>query len=289
MTEDRSAAAPVFRLAHGTAAAEVSANGAELARWSLAGRDLLWSGDPAHWGATAPVLFPVCGALSGGIARFGAMSVTMPVHGFAHAARFRPLAAADDMLVLELRDTPETRALYPFAFRLRVTFRLAAIGLVQRLELHNPGPAPLPHALGLHPGFAVPGGVAEIAFEAEEDPQVPVIEAGLISAARRPSGLEGRRLRLDRSSFAAGALCFLGAKGRALRLTRPDGHGIAIRYGGIAHLALWGRPGADFIALEGWTGHGDASGFAGDFAARPSTRWLVPGGTARLSALFRAF
>ena len=46
------------------------------------------------------------------------------------------------------------------------------------------------------------------------------------------------------------------------------------------HLTLWTKPAAPFLCIEPWAGEPDADGFAGELAARASTRLLAPGATA---------
>ncbi len=45
-------------LASGAARATITLAGAEVRRWSVAGRDLLWPGDPAIWDEVSPILYP---------------------------------------------------------------------------------------------------------------------------------------------------------------------------------------------------------------------------------------
>jgi galactose mutarotase-like enzyme len=52
------------------------------------------------------------------------------------------------------------------------------------------------------------------------------------------------------------------------------------------HIALWSRPGAPFLCLEAWSGHGDPEGFSGDIFAKPSMQRLNPGESARCAATF---
>jgi galactose mutarotase-like enzyme len=182
-----------------------------------------------------------------------------------------------------LKDDAGTRARFPFAFALAVEYRLAGRALDAHFSLANPGPQPLPFALGFHPGFRWPfaGGRKEdysVLFAEAEDPNVPVItREGLFSAATRRVPLEGRRLPLDETVFAQEALCFLGAKSRSLRFVAGDGSAISMALEDFPHLALWSRPGAGFVCMEAWTGHGDPDGFAGDLTDKPSMRLLAPG------------
>src|SRR5918998_28700 len=75
--------------------AAVALAGAQPVLWRVAGRDLLWTGDPAHWGWHAPLLFPVVGQVHGGRVRIGGESFDMPRHGFARISPFRCLDRTD--------------------------------------------------------------------------------------------------------------------------------------------------------------------------------------------------
>jgi galactose mutarotase-like enzyme len=276
-------------LRHGAARATIARRGAEALIWRIGDRDMLWSGDPAWWGQVAPVLFPICGAARDDIVRFGGVPHPMPLHGFAAGLDFAIAATTDNTVVLTLTDGPATRPSLPFPFRLALRYALTDNDLSIDLDVTNPGPEPLPYALGLHPGFALPGGVGAVEFEAVESETVPVVRDRLFTAERRPSGVAGRRLDTGADTFARGALCFLDAASRSLRMSGPDGHGVGVRFEGFPHLVLWGRPGAPFLAVEAWTGHGDSVGFSGDFAERASMRLLPPGETASYGAVFSAF
>lgn len=108
---------------------------------------------------------------------------------------------------------------------------------------------------------------------------MPVIApGGLFSARRRAVPLrDGRVLDLDDGLFAADALCFLDAASRRLRFENGSGATITVEGEGFPHFALWSRPGAPFVSIESWTGHGDPEGFAGELAERPSMRLLAGG------------
>ena len=97
------------------------------------------------------------------------------------------------------------------------------------------------------------------------------------SATTRPVPLDGRDLPLTDELLANEALCFLDVRSGGLRFRSPDGSAIQIETEGFPHLALWTRPGAPFLSVESWTGHGDPEGFSGDITEKPSIR-LLPAG-----------
>ncbi len=284
----------MITLARGGQRATVSPTGAELKAWSVDGHELLWPGDAAWWSGSAPVLFPIVGWARDGMIRIDGVSRPMGVHGFAAASRFRQVAGDGAACTLELSADAGTSALYPFAFRLTVTHALTDTGLDTAVTVTNEGDRPMPYALGLHPGFCWPlsgdrrDGHA-VVFAEPEEPSVPVIApGGLFSDDRRSVPLDGRRLVLTDAVFAAEALCFLDARSTSWSLEAPDEARLTMALDGFPHLALWSKPGAPFVCLEAWTGHGDPVGFSGELRDKPSMRLLAPGAgaTARMGLAF---
>ena len=276
----------VIELESGAARARLSLQGADWVGGAVDGRELLWAPDGVHWDRTAPVLFPVCGWTRGGVARVGGETFPLGLHGFAMSEAFEVVGQGADHVTLRLTESPATLAQYPFPFTLEVTYRLDDSGMEVAALIRNPGDAPMPYAFGLHPGFRWPlaGGdkaAHRLVFDAPERAEVPVIApGGLFSQQMRPVPVEGRKLLLDEALFAREALCFLGAASEGLSFEGPEGR-LRMDWEGFPHLVVWSRPGAPFLCLETWTGHGDPEGFEGDLFDKPSMITLPPGGEGR--------
>ena len=275
-----------IELTSGASRARISPHGAEWLAWSVDGRELLWAPDGVHWDRTAPVLFPVCGWTRGGVARVAGETFPLGLHGFAIGERFEVVGQGADHVTLRLTQSAATLAQYPFPFTLEVTYRLDDSSMEVAALIRNPGDAPMPYAFGLHPGFRWPlaGGdkaAHRLVFDAPERAEVPVIApGGLFSQQMRPVPVEGRKLLLDEALFAREALCFLGAASEGLSFEGPEGR-LRMDWEGFPHLVVWSRPGAPFLCLETWTGHGDPEGFEGDLFDKPSMITLPPGGEGR--------
>ena len=283
--------AGLVRLTTGEASLAVALEGAEAREWRVAGRDLLWPGDPAIWSQISPILFPVVGWTRDG-ARLDGRHYALGLHGFAAAQSFALEAKTADSARFVLIDNDSTRAVYPFAFRFAVEYRLAGARLEIAVEIDNRGERPTPYAFGLHPGFRWPfdGAAREgcsVIFERPERPEVPVIATGgMVSPRRRPIPLQGARLELTDDLFARDALCFLEPASRSLRFVGASGAAIEMALGDFPRAALWMRPGAPFLCLEAWTGYSDPEGFAGDLFEKPGMRVVEPGGRARCAASY---
>ena len=113
--------ADVVRLEADGASADIALVGAEPLSWRVGGRELIWSGDPQHWGRHAPILFPVVGASAGGVVRIASKTYPMPQHGFARDSLFSLVEQTGDAAHLRLAASEATAAHFPFRFVLDVT------------------------------------------------------------------------------------------------------------------------------------------------------------------------
>ncbi len=274
----------------GESRARISLRGAEAVAWSVGTTQLLWKPKRAIWDRTAPVLFPVCGWTRGGAVRVGKKSFPLGLHGFAHSQMFTLAGQGSDHVSLRLADNEATRALYPFAFDLTLTYRLEARGLTVHATVFNPGAEPFPYAFGLHPGFVWPAGKARgqsrIVFDKAEEPMVPrIATGGLFSQLRRAVRLEGKALPLSDALFEREAVCFLDARSRGLTFEGPQGR-LRVEVEDFPHWVLWSKPGAPFLCIESWTGTGDPEGFTGDLFEKPGMIYLAPGTSRHHSARY---
>lgn len=270
-------------LSNGTLTARILAKGAELASLcDAAGNEVVWQAGPA-WPKHSPVLFPIIGKLAGDKMRLDGQEYALPKHGFARDRVFRWVERGADHCLLELADDEQTRDLYPFAFRLRLGYRLEGDALVISYRVENPGDTPLPTSLGAHPAFRWPlrDGVAKTDHRIEFGMDEPgalrrVTPDGLIGPDPKPSPLRGRVLALDESLFADDALVWDPVNSRSLRYTAPGCPVVEVSWDGFPQLGIWSKP-ADFVCVEPWHGTADPEGFTGDFRDKPGLMHIPPG------------
>jgi galactose mutarotase-like enzyme len=84
----------------------------------------------------------------------------LPQHGFARRSQWTVTARAADSVTMELTDTAESLAVYPFRFRYLLTYRLADGRLHWEQEIANRSDVPMPFGSGFHPYFRLPLGAA---------------------------------------------------------------------------------------------------------------------------------
>ena len=100
----------------------IAPDGAELISLKDAqGLELLWQAG-AIWPRHAPILFPIIGKLKNDTLRHQGKVFPMTQHGFARDRRFDWTERGPASCTLVLNDDAQTRAHYPFAFQLAVTY-----------------------------------------------------------------------------------------------------------------------------------------------------------------------
>lgn len=151
----------------------------------------------------------------------------MKQHGF---ARDKPFVWADRgprSCTLVLTDDADSRAHYPFAFRLAVTYTLERQQLGVTFEVTNIGDELLPASIGAHPAFnwpllsELPKEAYHLTFADDEPAPVPRLSDGLLLAAPRPTPIEGRTLALSERLFDDDAVILIVPQAPACA-TRPS-------------------------------------------------------------------
>jgi galactose mutarotase-like enzyme len=270
----------------GMLSARIDPLGAELVSLTdAAGREYLWNGDPAWWTGHAPVLFPIVGALNGGIYRLGGREYALEKHGFARRSAFAVAQEQPEAVRFTLEDSAATRAVYPFAFRLDLAFGFEGSALAITATVANRGDAPMPFSFGFHPAFAwpLPGGAAKDAHRivfAQPEPgpvrRIGTSDPTLLPGAF-PTPVEGDTLRPRAELFEADALIWTELNSRACRFGADGGAWLELAFPDCPNLGVWQKPGAPYLAIEPWHGFNDPQGFTGDFRDKPGIVELGPG------------
>ena len=249
----------------------VDSQGAQLQSLALRGREYLWQRDPHWWAKTAPVLFPGVGVPAHARQQSAAGPCTFGKHGFARDHEFE-LVDVDEYaasITYELTDSPATRALYPYPFKLRVTYMLdAPATFTQTFEVENTGSEPMPFSVGGHPAFNVP------VLQTPEDERFEDFELRFArpwtyrSPKTNANGLMERddtfsvvedtdRLPLARSCFDYDTIMLRDVPDHTVSLVgTKSGRGVRVDFPDFDYLGVWSaQPDAPFVALEPWTGH----------------------------------
>lgn len=270
--------------------ATVLAHGAELCSLkTAAGLELVWQAGP-QWKRHAPLLFPIVGRLKDDTLFHRGQGYPMSQHGFARDSLFTWVARDRASCRLELADSPQTRARYPFAFRLAVAYELSGTELAVSFEVANPGTETLPASLGGHPAFNWPlqAGVSKdsyrLDFAQAEPAPIRRLKDGLLRAQPEPSPIKGRELGLSEALFDDDAIILDQPASTSVRYGAGEGPALALSWDGFRQLGIWSKPGgAPFLCIEPWRGFASPADFDGEFTDKPGLMHIAPGEVARLS------
>ena len=249
-----------------SAACDIDTLGAEpKSLTDLFGREYLWQGDPAYWGRTAPVLFPIIGNLKDNKTLFEGKEYTIPKHGFARDTEFKCIYHKDNKAVFCLNANEKTKEMFPFDFTFQVSYTLEDVDLHVEYTVFNNGDTPMPFCLGAHPAFRCPGEEEkfeeyQLCFPTPQTIHSPVFNtvSGMWEMEHRLSIAENQqKVNLDYELFRGDTiLCEHPDFHRIALVNERTGRGVELRWEGFTDLAIWSPYGknAPFVCLEPWCG-----------------------------------
>jgi galactose mutarotase-like enzyme len=280
---------------HGEAiTATILAHGAELCSLkSVQRQELLWQAGPS-WPRHAPLLFPIVGKLKNDQLRHRGKTYPMTQHGFARDHRFEWIAREADACRLVLTDHAETRARYPFAFRLEVTYTAKGADLDVDFAIVNTGNETLPASLGGHPAFnwplqaGLPKEAYRLTFSNEEPAPIRRVSGGLVRAKPEPTPIQGKELALTERLFDDDAIIMDQMTSASVRFAADRGPSIEMSWEGFRELGVWSKlGGAPFLCLEPWHGFASPADFDGEFVDKPGLMKIAPGESRSLNYRIR--
>jgi galactose mutarotase-like enzyme len=274
----------IHTLSSGGMSAIVAAQGAELQSLKNAdGHELLWQAGQ-QWPRHAPLLFPIVGRLKNDELRHQGKAYPMTQHGFARDQKFDWAEREPTHCRLVLTDHAETRARYPFAFRLAASFVLTPSGLEVSLEVTNTGEEMLPASIGAHPAFNWPllGSIEKQAYRLtfSDDEPAPIrrLRDGLLRMAPEPTPIQGRTLALAERLFEDDAIIMDRPRSTSVRYAADRGPSIDVSWDGFRELGVWSKPGgAPFLCIEPWRGFASPTDFDGEFTDKPGVMHIARG------------
>ena len=264
--------------------ATIVAQGAELVSLRDAeGAEFLWQAGPA-WRRHSPVLFPIVGRLKGDRLQHRGQDYAMTQHGFARDRRFAWAEQGLSSCSLVLTDDAQTRAHYPFAFRLTIRYRIEPRRLDVSFEIANTGDDVLPASIGAHPAFnwpllpELPKEAYQLTFADNEPAPIRRLKEGLLMPVPQPTPVEGRTLALSERLFDDDAVILDRPASSSVRYAAGRGPAIEMSWQRFEELGIWSKPGgAAFLCVEPWHGIASPADFDGEFADKPGMMLIAPG------------
>lgn len=256
---------------------ELNAKGAEIIK--IIGQqdhlNYMWKRDPKLWANSAPILFPIVGALQNNECRIDGKTYTMTQHGFARHNEFMTHQKSDTCIEFELNPNEDILKQYPYLFNLKVIYTLTDNQLECRCVVKNTDSQMIYFQIGGHPAFACPFMENEssndyyIEFSDYETLQQKIINVALRGMSYEKKLLfdHEKRFFVRQTMFDNDAIVVKNMKSRDICLKSLN-HQKSIRFymNNFNHLGIWtGQHVGGLLAIEPWVGHNDYVGFTGEF------------------------
>lgn len=248
--------------------ATINSKGAEL--YSLLSKEnveYIWQRDPAYWSYCAPILFPIVGTLKDKKTIINNEEYQMNSHGVLRTQEFELLYKSDMEISFVNTFNKETLKLYPFKYKVIITYSLKEKTLRTAYKVMNENHEVLLFNIGGHPAINCPLYKNEefsdyaITFEKEESFTSPKVESnGTLNfneAGRRYESL--KTLDLDYELFNIDTIVIPRVRSNSVTLLNKNNKGIKFSFPNYKSFAIWSPYGkkAPFVCLEPWIGYGD--------------------------------
>lgn len=251
------------------------------------GAEHIWQADPEVWGFHAPILFPYTGRLKDNRFTTGERTFeNTPLHGFARDLEHTLFYHGRDTLVLQLTQSAQTLAIWPWRFRLLSAFTLEGDSLHHTLTVENTDDVPIQFGIGFHPAFAIPFDEHhtfrdyELRFDTVESPLcLSTFPRGLLTGETYCLGHNLTSIPIDEELFAADSHCMVSLRSHTLGLYEKDtGRGVVCSIQDFPYCLLWSKPGQPrFVCIEPWNSlpSGESDGYR--WEDKPAAAIVAPG------------
>ena len=251
------------------------------------GVEHMWSADPAVWGYHAPILFPYTGKLPDAtLEAKGQIIKGVSQHGFARTSEHSLVYQNKDTLVLQLLDSEETMAVWPYRFRLLSVFTLEGDTLHHTLTVENRDAEAMPFGIGYHPAFAIPfddqhkATDYELRFSSLESPLcLGTAPKGLINGNCYYLGSNLDTIPVEDGMFDSDSHCMVNLTSKTLGIyEKGTGRGVVCSIESFPYTLIWSKPGMPrFICIEPWNSLPSPEGGSTKWEEKPAAAIIAPG------------
>ena len=265
--------------------------GAELSSIRYNGKEYIWQADPAIWNRHSPVLFPNVGSLLDNTYYVDGKPYHLPQHGFARNSEFVLVEQTDSSVKFLLESDQETLKVYPYPFKLFITYILHERSLQVIFEVENPSNETVLFSIGGHPAFNCPLDPSGEAFEdyvidfhdGSTEKELYQLEGTSLAPDKYPLRLDKGKLDLKYSLFEHDALIFDSKNPFSVTVkSKRSGAGFSVKYEQFKWLGIWTKgQGAGFLCLEPWNGIADQLGHNPVFQDKLGINRLASGETSQ--------
>lgn len=238
------------------------------------GLEYMYNGDSEYWAGRNPTLFPMVSNTYNKVQNINGKEYHMKNHGLVRYVDFVCTKHSDDNIVMTYVADEEAKKLYPFDFKMDISYTLIGKRVDIVYTITNNDKLDMPFGFGLHPAFRCP--LHE--NEKFEDYHLAFSNTETLSGMLGPFGLKDEKvIPCDYGIFKDNpTIVFDGARSSFVELTNGK-NGVRVTIDGYRYIAFWTKQNAPFICIEPWHSHGDFEEVDLPFEKREDTMILAPG------------
>lgn len=259
--------------------ATINTLGAELISLVKNNINYIWNIDETYWNKTSPVLFPIVGRLKNDSYSFNGKTYQLPRHGFARNMEFSFDKKSDSQVIFELNETEETKAIYPFSFKLLMAYTLMENELVIEYFVRNQSDEVLPFSIGAHPAFAISDKFENysLEFNSADTFETHHLENESFIGKTTLVDTKNNAIALNYALFEKDALVFKSLKSNEVTLKNNDKAILKVNYDHFPYLGIWTKQNAPFLCIEPWCGLADGLNHNGNLEEKEGINHLPAG------------
>lgn len=240
------------------------------------------------------MLFPLIGRLRDSCYELGGRRIEAPTHGFCRDRPFDVVSCDAASATFATCDDDGTRSVYPFTFRLEVTYEIDGRTIAKTLRVTNVGDDPMPFEIGGHEAYAVclaPGETiadCSVRFEgAERLEMFSMDEGGILGLPKIDVPLENGSLTRTPEQLGIDTIVLENVPGSIATLVcAKSGCEVTVELPDFPYLGIWTKPMGDatrYLCIEPWSALPDTHFSPRELGEKPGVRTLAPGDVCELS------
>jgi galactose mutarotase-like enzyme len=268
----------ILTISNSELSATINTVGAELISLVKNNKNYIWQVDETHWNKTSPVLFPIVGKLKNDSYTYEGISYNLPRHGFARNMEFTFEQRSASQIIFELNESEDSKANYPFDFKLFIAYTLMDNELIIEYFVRNQSDEVLPFSIGAHPAFAISGNFEDysLQFNKEEIFETHHLENESFNNETTLIASENSVISLDYTLFEKDALVFKQLQSNEVILKNKDKNVLKVNFDHFPYLGIWTKQNAPFLCIEPWCGLADNENHNGNLEEKEGINHLQP-------------
>ena len=269
----------IITISNSQLSATINTLGAELISLVKNNKNYIWQVDETYWNKTSPILFPIVGRLKNDNYTFNGKTYQLPRHGFARNMEFTFDKKSEYQVIFEVEATKETKANYPFDFKLLIAYTFMENELVIEYFVRNQSDEVLPFSIGAHPAFAISDKFENysLQFNKEDTFETHHLENESFNGKTTLVETKNNSIALNYALFEKDALVFKQLKSNEVILKNKEKEILKVNYDHFPYLGIWTKQNAPFICIEPWCGLADAINHNGNLEEKEGINYLSAG------------